>query len=662
MARSFVICLLLFLASAQALAQQRIALVIGNSEYQTEGWSLANPIRDVRLVRVALEDVGFEVHTLTDGTDDDMRAAFQQHGDRLTAAGENAIGFVFFAGHGIQSQGLNYLIPVNARIFNEADVWRDAPRLEDLFMHLRRAGNQTNFVVLDACRNNGLLRSVRSAKGGLASTQKTRGTLVAFATQPGNVAEDGAGRRNSPYARALASYLRKPGLSAESMFRGIATRVEIDTANKQQPWIESGLRGEQDFCFAGCREPVRAPSDEASDLQSALNSGSIAELSRFLQTYPTTASKSFVDRELTRLRALATPDEGRSLVNEAATSGILAPQIGESWQQYAGLIVPDCETDIEEDISLCQANKIGWSPDGSLIAASTTDGKIRVLDPITGEEVRSWSVGFPISATDMAWSPDSKFVAATSLWDNRLLIFEAKTGYEAAEIKITDEDGLGLTNSLDWDHETGLIAVTYSHQLRLLEFDGEALSTVEDVQTADIDVRAMQMQGSMVGVGGLTYFEETPLLQTLKIGNQAEFENIQVTTEAAPDGFASRHVTSIAVAPDQSALVIGTFDGWVQVYDTESGEHSFNLVRGAVTETDDWSAVNSVAWSPDGQRIIVTDEDPRVRIFRAEDGRQIASLESNKFNTEDAVFNPAGDRIAVASIDGTIRLWSLLSR
>ncbi|MDJ0922313.1 MAG: caspase family protein [Henriciella sp.] len=662
MIRSFLIIASLWVISASAVAQQRIALVIGNSAYETEGWSLANPVRDVRLVRIALEDVGFDVHTVTDATDDEMRAAFQQHGDRLAAAGDSAVGFVFFAGHGIQSQGLNYLIPVNASIFTEADVWRDAPRLEDLFMHLRRAGNQTNFVVLDACRNNGLLRSVRSAKGGLASTQKTRGTLVAFATQPGNVAEDGAGRRNSPYASALAAYLRKPGLSAESMFRGIATRVEIDTSNKQQPWIESGLRGEEDFCFAGCRAAMRAPSDEATDLQQALNSGSIAELSRFLETYPATSSRTIVDRELSRLRSLATPGDGRSLVEEPGRNGVPAPRVGESWQQYTGLVIPGCESSPDRDETLCQANKIGWSPDGSLLAAATTTGMVHILDPVTGEELHKWSAGFLEPATDLAWSPDSKHIALTSLWNNRLAVFNAKTGYEVVEARIMDEEGRGFTNALEWNLETGLIAVPYWDRLRLLEFDGEALNLVQDIAAPDVDVRGLSMLGSTIGLAGQTFFEEKPKLQTYRIAGEAGFTDIPVTTIAAPDGFASRHATSIAIAPDESALVIGTFDGWVQVYDAKTGEHIVDLVRGAIAETDDWSAVNSVAWSPDGQRIIVTDEDPRVRVFSAVDGKQVASLESNKFNTDDAVFNPAGDRIAVASIDGTIRLWSLLSQ
>lgn len=266
--RAISICLLLLalLASPvwQASAQDapRVALIIGNSNYETTGWDLANPANDAALMALALEAVGFQVSTVLDADQDQMEDAFQAHGERLAAAGPDAIGFFFYAGHGVQSEGLNYLIPTDLEAIAEADVWR-APRLETLFRHLRRAGNATNFIVLDACRNNPLLSSSRDVSGGLATVARddARGMLIGYATAPGAVAADGNG--NSPYTAELASLIAEPGLSAEALFRNVATRVERNTEGRQQPWTESGLRGEADFCFAGCA------TDNALDQETA---------------------------------------------------------------------------------------------------------------------------------------------------------------------------------------------------------------------------------------------------------------------------------------------------------------------------------------------------------------------------------------------------------
>ena len=253
MFRSLVIAVLFAAAGVLAHAQEpkRVALIVANSDYETPGWDLANPVNDAALMADALSAVGFEVTSVLNADQDAMEDAFQTHGERLAAAGPEAIGFFFYAGHGVQSEGLNYLVPTDLEAIVEADVWR-APRLETLFRHLRRAGNATNFIVLDACRNNPLLSNVRDVSGGLASVARdeARGMMIGYATAPGAVAADGD--INSPYTTELAALIAEPGLSAEALFRNVATRVERRTEGRQQPWTESGLRGEADFCFAGC--------------------------------------------------------------------------------------------------------------------------------------------------------------------------------------------------------------------------------------------------------------------------------------------------------------------------------------------------------------------------------------------------------------------------
>lgn len=286
-------------ATGAAAAEARIALVIGNSSYETPGWQLDNPSNDATLVQGALESVGFEVHTLLDADKDQMEEAFQAHADRLQAAGEDAVGFFFFAGHGAQHRGVNYLVSTDARVRSAADLMRQ-PKLDLVMDYLDYAGNQTNFIVLDACRNNPLPAAMRSAPQGLASSQRIRGTLIAYSTAPGMVAEDGTGRENSSYSASLAALITQPGYSVETMFRVVATRVEDLTDGIQIPWTESGLRGEADFCFAGC-QLVAENANESAALAEVITSNDAILLQTFLDLYPDTRHRTFVEARARQL-------------------------------------------------------------------------------------------------------------------------------------------------------------------------------------------------------------------------------------------------------------------------------------------------------------------------------------------------------------------------
>ena len=254
MLRTVFIMLLCLLAAPSALAesgnQPRYALIIGNSAYQQNGWQLANPARDARLMADTLGQVGFSVDLLIDGSEEQMEQAFAAHGARLKAAGPDAVGLIYYAGHGVQSQGLNYLVPVDANARSEQDIWRQAPRLGDALRYVEDAGNAVNFVILDACRDNPLPSATRSAAGGLAEVKPARGLLISYSTAPGYVAYDGEGG-NSTFALALAETLAQENLIAEQVFKRVADRVHQSTNGLQTPFYNSGLTG-ADFCFAGC--------------------------------------------------------------------------------------------------------------------------------------------------------------------------------------------------------------------------------------------------------------------------------------------------------------------------------------------------------------------------------------------------------------------------
>ncbi len=244
----------LFLASSAltlpALGEGRVALVIGNAEYQQTGWALANPVTDARLVGDTLELLGFDVVRVENATEEDMEVAFQTYGQKLTEGGKDTLGVFYYAGHGVQSQGLNYLVPTDANAETEQDLWRQAPRLGDALQYINAAGNDVNFVILDACRNSPLPSATRGLSRGLAPVGRARGLLIAYATEPGFTASDGVGV-NSPFTEALVSVLPTTGLIAEQVFKRVADRVNVATEGAQTPFYNSGLTGE-DICFANC--------------------------------------------------------------------------------------------------------------------------------------------------------------------------------------------------------------------------------------------------------------------------------------------------------------------------------------------------------------------------------------------------------------------------
>jgi len=320
----------------EAIAEKRIALVIGNSAYETTGWDLENPANDAKLLAGSLEAVGFEVHTLLDGNKDSMEEAFQQHADRLKEAGEDAVGFFFYAGHGAQHRGVNYLVASDATLRSAMDLMRQ-PKLDLVMDYLEYAGNRTNFIVLDACRNNPLPASMRSAPQGLASSQRIRGTLIAYSTAPGMVADDGTGQDNSAYSASLAALMTQPGYSVETLFRVVATRVEDVSDGVQIPWTESGLRGEEDFCFAGC-ELIAEDDLETEALSEVIASNDISLLEVFLDAFPQTEHRTYVQSRVRQLEiersaadAIAEAKASNEAVREALGVSVLISETITPW-------------------------------------------------------------------------------------------------------------------------------------------------------------------------------------------------------------------------------------------------------------------------------------------------------------------------------------------
>jgi formylglycine-generating enzyme required for sulfatase activity len=244
-----------------AFAQKRIALVVGNTSY-VHVPRLANPGNDARLMAETLAGLGFALVGGGAQLDLDkagLDRAVKAFGQQLQGA---EVGLFYYAGHGVQVRGANYLVPIGANPTREADVDFELLDANVVLRQMEGAGTRLNLMILDACRNNPFGgRGLRSADAGLAQMRAPEGTLISFATQPGNVAHDGRDG-NSPYSKALAQTIRKPGLDIFRTFNEVGLAVSSATGGAQQPWVSlSPIKGE--FYFAGL-PPSAAPPSVAS--------------------------------------------------------------------------------------------------------------------------------------------------------------------------------------------------------------------------------------------------------------------------------------------------------------------------------------------------------------------------------------------------------------
>jgi len=232
--------------AAPALAEPRIALVIGNSNYGGDLPKLPNPANDAALMTATLKKLKFDVIEVRDADLDKMNRAIRDFGDKLLAGGKQSVGLFFYAGHGLQIDGENYLIPLKANIQKSKDAEYEAVAASKILSQMQYAENSLNIIILDACRNNPLSRGMRSASTGLAKMDAPLGSFIAYSTAPGQTAADGKGK-NSPYTAALAKAIMKPGIAIEEAFRDARVEVLASTEREQIPWESSSLTGAFQF-------------------------------------------------------------------------------------------------------------------------------------------------------------------------------------------------------------------------------------------------------------------------------------------------------------------------------------------------------------------------------------------------------------------------------
>ena len=265
--KKLIICLILivwlgFAVMAQ-VGEQRVALIIGNSQYAET--PLRNPANDATDVGRRLATLGFDVTVLTNATQEQMEEAAYRFGTALSAGG---VGFFYYAGHGAQYNGENYLIPVDAKIRSAADLRYKALSAGLILSYMTEARNRLNMIILDACRDNPFA-GARSGSRGLAVVDELpTGSVIVYATAPGRTAQDREGR-NSPFTEAFLEHVDTVGIGVKEMFDLVGRDVSDQTFGEQRPWISHDFYDEFTFTAAEDSEEAQ-PSTEADDDEGAV--------------------------------------------------------------------------------------------------------------------------------------------------------------------------------------------------------------------------------------------------------------------------------------------------------------------------------------------------------------------------------------------------------
>ena len=276
------------LSAGTALAQgagqeRRTALIIGNSAYRQS--PLVNPVNDAQAMAATLGSLGFAVTKLENASKSQMSDALRKFGDAIQNGG---IGLFYFAGHGMQVGGQNFLIPVDANIAREDEVAAEGVEMNLVLRKMDSAKNRLNIVILDACRNNPFARSFRSSSRGLAAMDAPVSTLVAFSTAPGSVAADGSGQ-HGVYTEYLLRNLTEPGLKIEEVFKRTRFAVRQETRGQQIPWENTSLV--EDFFFiappAGSATQPGQVDAELAFWNTIKDSRNPAEFDAYMRRYPT---------------------------------------------------------------------------------------------------------------------------------------------------------------------------------------------------------------------------------------------------------------------------------------------------------------------------------------------------------------------------------------
>jgi WD40 repeat protein len=659
--------------ASSALAQKRVALVIGNGTY-TKVARLDNPKNDAAAMEAMFKAAAFtSVVRLNDLGLTAMKRAVRDFSD---TAQDAEIAVVFYAGHGIEVAGVNYLIPIDAVLERDIDVQDEAVSLDRINQVLEPV-KRLRLIILDACRDNPFARSmrrtiatrsVRSGYGEIDERSLPPNTLVAYAQRAGFTAEDGVGSSNSPYTTALIKHLPTPGLDIELALRRVRDEVLTATKNKQEPFKYGSLGGAEIALIAKPAEtelPKKveptAPSplgQAAAEWNTLRSKSDIAEFEAFAKrhqgTYFADLARARIDELKKQQVAVAKPEteqktkrpeavEQKTALVETPAPKVLSPTPLGGAARPGQSTIPTPSALVfqgHSDTVLC----VAFSPDGKTVASGSTDTTVRFIDPLSASAKGAPITGHlgPVSA--VRFSPDGEMLAT------------AGSGGDERTVRLWNVGDHGVIGRLT-GHLDSVTDVVFSP-------DGTMLATASADATVRLwSLRSRRQIASLSGHGApvraVTFSPDGKLLASAGADGTARLWDVEHRASIAILK-ARDEVNAVAFSPDGKLLASGGRENTVRLWNVDD-----RRAKGAidiVSTTSGW--VRSLAFSPNGRALAAGSVDNRIRVWDAAGGNLLVELTGHANSVNGIAFRqgPGAELLLASGGDRTVRLWNLTGR
>lgn len=639
-------------AGGPSVAEEpRHALVIGNSKYKTS--PLSNPGNDARAMAEVLEKLGFNVVKLEDSSLEQMQKSVREFGERLKNGG---VGMFYYAGHGVQIKGNNYLVPTSSDITSEDEVQSRAYNVNEILEKMESARNRLNLVVLDACRNNPFARSFRSSASGLAQMDAPSGTLVAFSTAPGKVASDGSGK-NGLYTEHLLRALNQPALRVEDVFKQVRVGVMQDTNNMQMPWENTSLTGDFYFHRATAKASA-APSSTtvtlSSNAEPAVSSRSLAvllpiQMFHGYQPQVKVQAPSIRAMQLLpeRKQILLTSDDEtvRSLDMEsgatlATIGGLTQVRIDPTSQRLAGIIaggksdvirIADTATGkVIATIPMDEGRfvrELVFSPSGKTLVANINAKELVVIDALSGR-IRDWP-GFGSGAPAFLVSPDSGYLLTWGNTESNIRVYSIK------------EDGFAAGIEHVWTfrkHWKPLTHVYFSPNGSVVSRSADNEAFVW--QPTDADKYLPLNLAKSEPLAALAFSRDGNIVVSRSVNGSLALFDMQ-TAQRRNDFQPNLEAETFVIGADEKMVLATTANKRLNGIDVATGGVKFSVVDA------------SIKGMAPGGKTFLSEEAGRLLLRKMQDGSVVADLASQK-----AVFAGAGEQFFSTSDDGLIKTWN----